>query len=439
VRVSNAPESKQEQFRIGWAQPNGTGFAGKPIEIYVPPGQSRIVPVPTPSSPGSLDRIVLQGDEETFDNTVFVLPPEQASASVLYFGADSEGDAREPLYYVQRVFQKTQRQMVRVVARAPNQLVSSAEMMSASLFIVTGGPFEETTRALREQVNAGKTLLMVLDGAATEGTLARLLGLDHLELEDGRVTTYAMLAEIDFRHPLLAPFADPRFSDFTKIHFWKYRRLDAAAIPGARVLAKFDSGDPAILETPIGKGHVLVLTSGWRPQESQLALSTKFVPLLYSMLEQSGGAPPVAAQYHVGDLVSLASLVGAEHGPLIIRTPDGQELNLAVTETNFSQTMTPGIYTVASVQPPKRLAVNLDPSESRTTPLAPDELERLGVPLSTQAPASVRQTARQVRLQNAELENRQKLWRTLLLAALTVLLLETWLAGRTARRAVIPG
>jgi hypothetical protein len=42
-------------------------------------------------------------------------------------------------------------------------------------------------------------------------------------------------------------------------------------------------------------------------------------------------------------------------------------------------------------------------------------------------------------MQNAELENRQKLWRTLLLAALTVLLLETWLAGRTARRAPAPG
>jgi hypothetical protein len=439
VRVSNAPESKQEQFRIGWAQPNGTGLAGKPIEIYVPPGQSRIVPVPVPATIGALDRIVLQGDEEGFDNIVFVLPPEQASASVVYLGADVEGDTREPLYYVQRAFQKTQRQTVRVVARAPNQPVSPDEMKSASLFIITGAPSQETTKTLREQVTAGKTLLMVLDGAATEGNLARLLGLDHLQVEDGRVTTYAMLAEIDFRHPLLAPFADPRFSDFTKIHFWKYRRLDPTAIPGARVLAKFDSGDPAILETSIGKGHVLVLTSGWRPQESQLALSTKFVPLLYSMLELSGGAPPVAARYQVGDLISLASLVGAEHGPLVIRTPDGQGLNLAVTETNFSQTTTPGIYSVVSLEPQKRFAVNLDPSESRTSPLAPDELERLGVPLSTQAPPAVRQNARQTRLQNAELENRQKLWRTLLLAALTVLLLETWLAGRTARRAVIPG
>src|SRR5207244_12535632 len=55
----------------------------------------------------------------------------------------------------------------------------------------------------------------------------------------------------------LAPFADPRFSDFTKIHFWKYRRADATAIPNARVVAKFDTGDPALLEIRIGTGRML--------------------------------------------------------------------------------------------------------------------------------------------------------------------------------------
>ena len=33
-------------------------------------------------------------------------------------------------------------------------------------------------------------------------------------------------------------------------------------------------------------------------------------------------------------------------------------------------------------------------------------------------------------MQNAELENRQKFWRWLILATIGVLILETWLAGR---------
>ena len=35
----------------------------------------------------------------------------------------------------------------------------------------------------------------------------------------------ALIGEIAFDHPLFAPFAAPQYSDFTKIHFWKHRKL----------------------------------------------------------------------------------------------------------------------------------------------------------------------------------------------------------------------
>jgi len=226
-------------------------------------------------------------------------------------------------------------------------------------------------------------------------------------------------------------------------------------------LAKFDSGDPAIIEAPVGKGRVLALTSGWRTDDSQLALSTKFVPLLYSLLERSGTASPLASQYVVGDVVPLTA-----SARLTIRTPAGLELNLAATETNFSQTMTPGIYTLTSSQSPKsdseksspsplleeragerrpfpqthaiRFAVNLDPAESRTAPLGADELERLGVPASRQVPLAAHEAQRKARVQNVELESRQKLWRAILVAAMAMLLLETLLAGRAMRPGLAP-
>jgi hypothetical protein len=243
-----------------------------------------------------------------------------------------------------------------------------------------------------------------------------------------------MLAEIDFRHPLFAPFADPRFSDFTKIHFWKYRRIDTATIAGTRRLAAFDNGDPAIFEVPVGKGRVLVLASGWQPDDSQLALSTKFVPLLYSILEQSGPAKAAPTQYEVGDLVPLPAGSDAAKESQAIKAPDGSELKLTPGQTNFSQTIMPGIYSLALSLPPRRFAVNLDAAESRTMPLPLDELERLGAPVSHLGQASAREAEKKLRLQNAELENRQKLWRWFLVATLAVLLIETWLAGRTTRR-----
>jgi hypothetical protein len=174
----------------------------------------------------------------------------------------------------------------------------------------------------------------------------------------------------------------------------------------------------------------LILTSGWQPEDSQLAVSSKFVPMLYALLERSAGLSPAPAEYHVGDVVPLA----ASAEPLNVQLPDGTVVNLLAGETNFSRTMTPGVYIAASTQHRQQFAVNLDASESRTAPLPLDDLERLGAPVSRRTTPVLHEAQRKVRLQEGELEARQKLWRWFMAAALAVLLLETWLAGRTQRR-----
>src|SRR5207248_577239 len=116
-------------------------------------------------------------------------------------------------------------------------------------------------------------------------------------------------------------------------------------------------------------GRVFVLTAGWHPADSQLALSTKFVPLLYSILELSGGASSAPASYHVGDTVPLPAEAFQASTGVTIERPDGKSFALAAVETNFTQTLMPGIYRVISGSAPKRFAVNLDAAESRTTPL----------------------------------------------------------------------
>ena len=439
LRVSNAADSKREQFKVGWVRSDRSAFAGNAIDVYVPPGQSRIVTLPALPAAGSVDRIGLQGDDADFDNTVYVIPPEAAQFVVLYCGSDSETNPRQPLYFLQRAFQQTRRQSVRVLARPASEAFAGDDADGASLFIVTDRLSDPNLRLLRERVLAGKTLLFAPQNAASASTLARLLGLEGLALVEGRPNGYAMLGEIDFRHPLFAPFADPRYSDFTKIHFWKYRRLDAAALPGARVLAKFDTGDAAMLEVPVGKGRLVVLTSGWHPDDSQLALSTKFVPLLYSLLEYSGTAAPPPAQYQVGDVVPLATLGLRPGAPVTLQPPEGSPMTLAAGETNFSRTLWPGVYAVTSRQPPSRFVVNLNPAESRTVPLSLDELERLGAPVPARASDAALEAQRKTRLQGAELENRQKLWRWFIVATLAVLLIESWLAGWTARRTLGQG
>jgi hypothetical protein len=230
---------------------------------------------------------------------------------------------------------------------------------------------------------------------------------------------------------LFASLAGAQFNDFTKIRFWKHRWLDAKALgEPIRVLARFEGGDPAIIEKPVGQGRLVVLASGWNPVDSQLARSSKFVPLMAALLE--GRTPPP---------VELASLTVLDRVPLPhtdqikIRKPDGSTVTPEEDSGFFTETDQPGVYAIESPLASRSFAVNLDPLESKTTALSVETLEQLGCRLAA-SEAKVELDREHLRqMQNAELEGRQKLWRGLILAAIGVLIVETLLAGRLKKRA----
>jgi hypothetical protein len=154
---------------------------------------------------------------------------------------------------------------------------------------------------------------------------------------------------------------------------------------------------------------------------------------MYALLEQTGRSAPAPTQYHVDDVIPVLGLAGRKPSPANVLEPDGSRVTLSGSETNFTQTTAPGIYKLDSEGQTRQFAVNLEGAESRTTPLPVDELERLGAPMHGR-PSEVVVAARKVRLMNTELEARQKLWRWVLVVTLGLLVFETWLSGRTARR-----
>ena len=88
---------------------------------------------------------------------------------------------------------------------------------------------------------------------------------------------------------------------------------------------------------------MFVLTSSWAPKDSQLALSTKFVPLLHTILEEGNTTRGLETQYTVGDKID--SNAWKDLKSLSITRPDG------VTDTvpegqGYGQTHEPGLYTV---------------------------------------------------------------------------------------------
>jgi hypothetical protein len=188
--------------------------------------------------------------------------------------------------------------------------VPAFQLEKAELFVLGEKASDAVVQSARHFASSGKIVLVAMESPAAAVSLARLFSVPELSVTEAAVRNYAMFAQMDFQHSLFAPFADPRFSDFTKIHIWRYRQWDLtrwAGVEQPRVVARFDSGDPAVVQIPVGTGNVTVLTTTWRPVDSQLALSSKFVPLLHALLAQSSRKPLPRAQYVVGDEIDAAS------------------------------------------------------------------------------------------------------------------------------------
>jgi Aerotolerance regulator N-terminal/von Willebrand factor type A domain len=415
VRVANSTDSRQEKFRLGWQG------ASERMDIYLAPGRTRTFTAPKP--PAGLKSAVLElsGGDLDYDNLSYYAAPEIQHVAIYCAGMGSTNAPSGMFYYLQRALPATPRW----------QPEFSAELTPQTSFAIlaTNLPSEQIA-PFRSWLKSGKSALLILGDAHSAATLAGLIGLADVPLTEAD-GNYALLGEIDFRHPIFAPFDDPRFSDFSHIHFWKHRRWEIPAALQPRVLAKFDDNSPALVQVSVGKGNLLVLASGWNPADSQLAVSSKFPPLLQTMLAWSGASAPARFQFRTGDGIPAPD---SFRSPVQWRTPGGKITTLPAGAA-FASADTPGIYTALGSGQERLFAVNLPLEESRTAPISQDELARLGVPLgldNQQAAAMAR--VHQQHLQNAELENRQKLWRWLIVAALAVTFGEIVLSGWLSRR-----
>ncbi|MBW3596406.1 MAG: BatA domain-containing protein, partial [Planctomycetes bacterium] len=275
VRVVNNEDAVAEQFQLLWLDAEG-GPVGDATSLYVPPGQSRVTTVERPEDSRDL-RLTLRGDAHPFDNTVYFAPPLQEEITVVYLGADPTDDPQGVLYYLQRAFPDGPQREVEVVTPQSHEPLQSPGAAPPKLVVIAQPLDEMRSAEVRRYVERGGRALIVATDVETAASAAPLFAPQTLTVEEAAPADYALLGEIDFTHPLLAPFADPRYSDFTKIHFWKHRRVKFAENRGdeeaadVRVLVRFDNRDLALMESRLGDGRAYLLATSWRPEDSQLA------------------------------------------------------------------------------------------------------------------------------------------------------------------------
>lgn len=422
IRLANTRDSTLRDFTLAWQN----GPKAETVTAQIAPGASRILSAPPNSTNATL--LQLTGDPQDFDNRIFIAPPQPRTVRIHFLGNDATRDeAASPLYYLSRALQST-------ATLAPTLAASPAfPTQNPDIIFLSGNkPNAETSTRLREFVQQGGFLVQVIASPADATLLQALTGQQGIAISHGDTSDdYRMLGEVNTDHTLLKPFADPKLRDFTKLRFWKHRHIefknDAAKL---ETLAAFDNGQPAILTTRVGKGTLIVLASGWHPADSQLALSTKFVPLLYGWLAAAGFSHDSAASLVVGDALPLDATQSHT-----ITDPAGKTHSLNPGQSFTADLI--GLHQIQSAAHTQTVAVNLPPDEGRVMPLEPQKLAEYGVKLASALDTdSAANAAEEQRLSATETEQRQRGWWWILLTLLAVLLLETWFAGRTRQAAL---
>lgn len=470
VRVRNSrTDGQQADFSLRWTEEQ-SGDEDERIDRVVrgqiPPGSSRVVTAPPRATGnGNADgTLVLQAEgdssDDDFDNRVYVARVQARPVRVLYLAQKPEPqDPATALFYLQRAMQPTAVLTPEVEALAYAD-VSPQALRNADLVVVAGG----ASLAIAEQVgavlNAGSAVFWISragdsDQGESESTaLAAVTGIDGWSVseatrEGSGQSDYAMLTDLDFKSAVLAPFARAKVRDFSGIHIWKNRAIELPEVEPAeagrmRVLARYDAGVPAWVEVRRGAGKMYLFTSGWESAESQLALSSKFVPLLYAMLGEAGFSALVPSPLVVGEPLPAPPGAEATQTSLTVKLADGSSVEAKLNEGVFVRTERPGIYTVSDGTSEYVHAVNLAPDESRVESFDPMLLADFGLPVQVESEQAVEVGAddrraaearadaviEQRRLELSEKENQQKLWKWLVLAVLAVLLVESWVAGR---------
>lgn len=458
VRLMSAGDSTQNKVQV---QPFDRELqpVGKALDVVIAAGQRRSVKLPVGvMKDGNVVGVELLSDEHAFDNVIDFPPLANPKVTVAHIGSNVKNDPETMRYYLQRVLDGNPARDVMLADLKQTDRDLYRPIPSESTFVVaTAAVPEAMLPSVQKLFDRGGTMLMAADSVAAVQSLGQFLPKD-LQVQEADVEDYAMLADIDYQHPLFQAFAEARFADFSSIRFWKCRHvvlnLEERKPGDWNVLAEFDNGIPALVQFPVGdEGRLLILTSGWHPTDSQLALSTRFPPLITRLLTLAIPKSSTQQMQAIGNVIRPALLL--EDDAWQIQYPDGtrqsaSEVSAALAEQK-PDTDVPGsddsivllnepgryVLTAGPDDAQKRVTViaNVAASESRTEALPMGQLQALGIGVTSGNTGDGADGEVAVsRLKTSELENRQKFWRWMLLAGLACLFVESIWATLLERR-----
>ena len=183
---------------------------------------------------------------------------------------------------------------------------------------------------------------------------------------------------LDYRHPLLGPFRGNEEAGLLKLPTYKYMKLKVPdASPAQVALAFRETGDPAIVVSPMQRGRVVLLaTSVWIDREdlwSPLAVFKNVRGLMQEVLASAVARDADWRNVEVGAALEAEAPAASIGAPVTIRTPDDRSDQVRVAADadaarwSYLDTSVSGIYSARSgtgAVPQETFAVNVDTANS---------------------------------------------------------------------------
>jgi len=260
----------------------------------------------------------------------------------------------------------------------------------------------------------------------------------------------ARLSGMDYGHAIFEPFRAPRSGDFSTARFYSYRTLTAAK--DASVLARFDTGEPALVERAAGRGRVIVFASTTDLNWNDLALKPMFLPFVHQLGRHLSGFKEQPAWLTIGQVLDVDAAeiaAGATSGSAAraaagraILAPSGQRRDLAAPVAATAGGTAPaaalelteqGFYEIRGSGrdpgPTIVAASNVNLAESNMDRMDPKELVAA---VTGNGPSG--STSGQDVIPDEAQELAQRVWWYLLFAGILLLIAETALAHRYSRQ-----
>lgn len=358
---------------------DGNALQSLPTDVG-PGGSSSVTFTPfTVASRNMRGTVRLPDDGLTRDNVFhFVVSPSEPVHALV---VNRSGAEREALY-LSRALAIGESPRVEIATRTPTT-ITDADLRLASVVLLNDLQVADNLAGrLTQYVAQGGGLFIAAGPNATWPASAAdaVPGLPGSPV-DRTMTAPGRLGGLEYSHPVFELFRAPRTGDFSAARFYGYRGVDK---PTGQVLARFDDGTPALIESreKAGAGRVLLWTSTLNLEWNDLAVKPVFLPFVHTVTKYLADFGEAPASLTVGQVIptprrSAGRGAAVARGGTIAVAPSGARVSVE-TEDGALELGEQGFYDVrtqgAAADSATTLASNVDLTESDLAPLDPKEL-----------------------------------------------------------------